>query len=59
MKIYKDQLQAKLEARALKTSSYAFNDSQLIGLLMLEENLFYDEAKRRWALAKARLKGSE
>ena len=45
---YKDPLQAKIDMRALKTASYGFNQDQLIGLLMLEEHLFYDQAKARW-----------
>ena len=56
MENYKDKLQAKIEARVLKVFGYAFNEEQLIGLLMLEENIFYDEAKERWDLAKYTLK---
>jgi len=49
---YKDKLQAKLEAWALKTHTYNFNQEQLIGLIMLKENLFYEEASARWKQAR-------
>ena len=50
-KIYRDNLQGKIEARVLRTFGYNFNVSQQIGLLMLEENLFYNEATQRWEQA--------
>lgn len=53
---YHDKLQAKLEATALKTILSNISQEQLIGLLMLEENLFYDEAKERWQQAVNSLK---
>ena len=56
---YKDPLQAKIDMRTLKTASYDFNQEQLIGFLMLEENLFYDEAKARWNQAIKGIKTSK
>ena len=48
MRKYNDILQTKIDARVGKCIAYNFNHEQLIGLLMLEDNLFYDEAKARW-----------
>ncbi len=52
---YKDNLQMKLEAKLLKGYQVMSTDEQMIGFLMLDNNLFYDEAKSRFEQAKKEL----
>lgn len=52
---YKDELQMKLEAKLLKGYQVMSTNEQIIGLIMLDNNLFYEEAKTRFTQAKKEL----
>lgn len=49
-------IQQKIEAFTLRCFKWGYNGEQIIGFIMLNENLFYDDAERYFNIAKQRIK---
>lgn len=50
------EIQQKIEAFILRCFNWGYDEEQIIGFIMLNENLFYDDAKKHFEIADKKIK---